>query len=393
MRGVKQSLAMSALLLPFLACSSREEPSFRKVQSEIAGIKSSQGSDYEQLIKAQEDMEFKARSFLGEFSNSKHKDEMEAIRDTAQRRKETLKQELVAYRKLKQGVTEHYDLAGANQEIKSVNEFLSMYSESIKRAELHDRMESLTLVKFEIQTKSPPSTISAINRLIGVCNGYLTALRTDQARETVRSRIHDLEERRQDIVAVQLQSKTNELFGEMEDRAREVGREAHPASRVESVSVTAVSGDAHEAAGRKTIIRDYHVYMRGAILGITRHNLSVRVTGVIYGDPSQGVNYSAKVIAGVYLPNTSRSSLITSSSISDSSGSTTFKVTYRCTEKKNRFPGLRFNADERYSLVITASDRRTAEKKAERLIRELKGCEKAGHGSLDGSTVRAEEVR
>ena len=150
----------------------------------------------------------------------------------------------------------------------------------------------MTFKKFRIETAGTPQTVSDINRAIQVANSYQAQFKDAGFKARVNNKIKQIEAQRQSIYEMEFQLNVAELFKQMDARVIEIAKNAHPASKIESVNVSIISGDVTKAAAQVKVVREYSVNMRGAIMGINRYQLKIQVSGVILGTNHTGVSYN-----------------------------------------------------------------------------------------------------
>jgi hypothetical protein len=289
---------LSIFIFSWMACNppgngdNREKQEFETLYKNYQALLSYSGPGYQDFSKKSADLQDQARSYLKNFPKSDNRLEVERILSETKDMELKLQQEQFDFSELEKRFKQSHTIDEADLEINDIKAFLRNYPQSIKSNDLKNRLEVLAFEKFQLETAGMPQTISDINRTIQVANNYQAQFKNAGFKAQVNEKIKKIEAQRQSIYEMEFQLNAAELFKQMDVRVMEIARDAHPASKIESVNVSIVSGDVSKAAPQVKVVREYIVNMRGAIMGINRYQLKIQVSGVLLGTNQTGVSYN-----------------------------------------------------------------------------------------------------
>ncbi|NIR06233.1 MAG: hypothetical protein GTN82_12495 [Candidatus Aminicenantes bacterium] len=286
-------IALLCLLMP-TACGKTDagDSAFEPLHTSYKEILAYSGSNYDEPIKKIESLQMEIRTYLNRFPKSEKRTEAERILSETKNMQLELQREQFDFSELEKRFKQRHTIDEVDLEINDIKAFLRNYPQSIKSNDLKNRIESLVFEKFQLETTVTPQTISDINRTIQTAKGYLGQLRNANFKAQVNDKIKKVEARRQSIYEMEFQLQVAELFKQMDAQVVKIARDSHPASKIESVNVSIVSGDVSKAAPQVKVVREYIVNMRGAIMGINRYQLKIQVSGVLLGTNQTGVSYN-----------------------------------------------------------------------------------------------------
>jgi hypothetical protein len=270
----------------------REKKEFKMLCTNYQDLLSHSAANYQEISKKNAGLQNKLRKYLNDFTKSDNRVEVERILSETKEMELKLQQEQFDFSELEKQFKHNHTIDEANLEINDIKKFLRNYPQSIKSNDLKNKIETLIFKKFQLETAGTPQTISDINRAIQVANNYLVQFKNTGFKAQVNDKIKKIEAQRQSIYEMEFQSKIAELFKRMDARVMEIAKNAHPASKIESVNVSIISGDVSKAAAQVKVVREYIVNMRGAIMGINRYRVKIQVSGVILGTNHTGVSYN-----------------------------------------------------------------------------------------------------
>lgn len=277
---------------PGVKVDNRDKQEFKTLCTNYQDLLSHSAANYQEISKKNADLQNKLRKYLNDFTKSDNRTEVERILTELKDMEHKLQQEQFDFSELEKRFKHNHTIDEADLEINDIKTFLRNYPQSIKSNDLKSKIEALTFKKFRIETTGTPQTIADINRAIQVANNYQAQFKDAGFKAQVNDKIKKIEAQRQSIYEMEFQLNVAELFKQMDARVIEIAKNAHPASKIESMNVSIISGDVSTAAAQVKVVREYIVIMRGAIMGINRYRLKIQVSGVILGTNRTGVSYN-----------------------------------------------------------------------------------------------------
>lgn len=279
-------------LLQIVACKAPGEGEFEPLYSSYQEILADSGPDYEVLEKKIENLQKKIRIYLKGFPQSKKRSEAERILSETKDMKLKLQQEQFDYSELEKQFKRNPTPYEADTEIDEIKNFIRTYPRSLKRSCLTDRLDELNFKKFQAETAVALNTIPDVNRVVQISGNYMGKIQKKNLKDQVKDKINKTEGQRKTIYRNEFFSKANELLKRMRWQAIEIAKKSHRFSKIESVKETVISGDVSTPVNHVTVVREYNIHMRGAIIGHNRFRLTIQAKGIINGTLQGGVSYS-----------------------------------------------------------------------------------------------------
>ena len=279
-------------LLLAAACKNPGEREFEPLYSSYQEILSDTGPDYDVLEKKIEDLQKKIRTYLKDFPKSSKRSEAERILSEIEDKRLKLQREQFDYSELEKQFKRNPTPYEADTEIDEIKNFIRKYPRSPKRSCLTDRLDELNFKKFQVETAVALNTIPDLNRVVQISRNYMGHIEKKNLKDQLKDKINKTEGQRKTIYENEFFLKANELLKRMRWQAIEIGKKSHRFSKIESIKETVISGDVSTPVNHVTVVREYNIHMRGAIIGHNRFRVTIQAKGIINGTLQGGVSYS-----------------------------------------------------------------------------------------------------
>jgi len=286
----KLSVAALICLLLVTACGNPGKHQFEPLYTQYQEILSYSGSNHGELVKKIENLQTGIRNYLKNFPKSEKRTEAERILAETKDMQQKLQREQFDFSELEKQFKPKHTLYEADMEINEIKSFIRKYPQSVKLNRLTDRIDELNFRKFQLETAIGIHTISDINRVVKISMNYLAQIQKKNLKDQVKDKINKTEGQRLMVYQNEFHLKANELLKQMRWRAIEIAKKSHPFSNIESIKENVISGDVSTAANPVTVIREYNIHMRGAIIGKNRFRVTIQAKGIISGTPQEGVS-------------------------------------------------------------------------------------------------------
>lgn len=287
-----RALGFSALILILTivsSCATKARADYDRVASLYGDAVSYAGTDYDEFAKILDTAESTAASFLTEHPDDGKRPTVEKILDDVKKKKSNLARESADYQTLTKKFKKKHTASSVDGEIAAVDAFLGKYPDAVVRPSLEDHVQDLVFQAVSLTTKPTPSSLAEVDKQLAACRKYESRINDPAKKEEIHKRVSALESRRVELFDEQVAKATESLFSDMEDAAQEAAVDEHPFADVEKIEVVETQkrdlGD-----GRVEYTRTLAVHMRGSLVGLARHRLLVRTTGLVAVDPTNGAD-------------------------------------------------------------------------------------------------------
>lgn len=220
-----------------LGCNQAETDAFNKAIDSFETLREISSSDYQDHLEAIEMAYSQTNDFLKMYPESEYGATVKGNLASIENRKSQILSEKIAYETLVSNQKAILNYKEANDEINKIQQFLSQFTQTIKKKEVESRL----------------TTVSSTRRTLFLKN-------FDEA--------------------------LGQLHGQMRSEAENIANNAHPLSRVIDIKATVIDGKPQTPIGSTQISNTYQVIMRAFV---SQFILVIKVTGEISGDLSSGV--------------------------------------------------------------------------------------------------------
>ncbi len=225
------------------------------------------------------------------FSEIKFKDKLDDALEILQKKRRICEKEKTEYSIIIKSYRKEYSPEEADIEIKTINDFLYTFSNSIKETEMKNRIDDLIFVKIELQSKSKIANIVTLNAVIDTCTMLKREIKNPKIIEKANNEIENLNDLRSKIFKREFKDKQKEIDELMAESAKKFLNENIHEFCKKIISSKLTDSNLKEYSN-KTIYGKTFQFQSKCGFGCSKTcETIISVTATIYGDENSGVTF------------------------------------------------------------------------------------------------------